>query len=407
MGGMIFVPPQCQQLAVAFIQSWDMIMLPPTLVQLELTSLVMHPSLLDVFSAWTPHALRKIVLCDVIDFDGGALVAALIERMPLTVMSFDVSCAMVDEVPEQQQLALANLICRLPSLNRLGLGVGYGIAGLDAVMRALPRIGFPSLYLNLRSSPDDAAKDSEIVARLVASFPTTVSSLAFDGKGLNTEHALALVASLPRATDKLDVFIHDWTTDMFRELPLLSTLRELRVTFRNVESDDLQLLFARLPKTLESLDIGTWLCNPADIRVHTLALNMPPQLTSFRIARCGLDDSDLDLLDRAWPDTLRYLDLSDNWCFRGPMGLPDGLQKLNLKSNPLRDQVARTWVVALPTSLRMLELEAEAMGANMVSALLERIPVQNSSWRRMKICSTFGFGKCPFREQLVPRFNLM
>ncbi|KAJ3361351.1 hypothetical protein GGF32_007397 [Allomyces javanicus] len=67
-----------------------------------------------------------------------------------------------------------------------------------------------------------------------------------------------------------------------------------------------------------------------------------------------------------------------------------------MMSNPLRDDLARAWVMALPRSLRTLELKGECLGANMVAVLLDRMLVP---------LATFLEDDNPFREQLTARFD--
>ncbi|KAJ3349060.1 hypothetical protein GGF32_005813 [Allomyces javanicus] len=214
-----------------------------------------------------------------------------------------------------------------------------------------------------------------LLARIVAVLPCTgmhlldVDAVPKNGQDLAASMALGLAwPTLVRA------FKLNWYNDAEPFHPLPEFFARIPLATRSLHHEGLKQLVLRLPESLTDLTLEAWpLGGSTSTCLGVIGANLPPNLVTLRLDMWYLTND--DLAGFLWPESLRHLDLKGNHLTKVPAAaLPARLQTLVLKEmSDLSDDNAAEWVMALPTTLRMLDIVETSLGDNFASALLQRM----------------------------------
>ncbi|KAJ3359190.1 hypothetical protein GGF32_009562 [Allomyces javanicus] len=259
------------------------------------------------------------------------------------------------------------------------------IKGMDVVMAALPRSGFPYLHLVLDTfDMQDSITIEELdatIAQLANSLPHSVQSLAVFTNSVWLPRVPAVTTSL---TLDMDVILDSKSLRMAPD-PLAPTLTRLVLRQGRAPIPLLKLL----PASLMHLELAY--VNLSRDELPVLGRAFPPHLESLILTGDGLTAADLDdKLAGAWPSTLTHLDLSLGFEFEGQLPMiPPTVRVLTMDlARALKsvggDAMVAEWISDLPPSMRVLKLYLDsACRSNVINVMLTVAHGRMPGWPRM------------------------
>ncbi|KNE72162.1 hypothetical protein AMAG_20553 [Allomyces macrogynus ATCC 38327] len=259
------------------------------------------------------------------------------------------------------------------------------IKGMDLVMAALPRLGFPYLHLvldtfDMQDSFTIEEQDA-MMAQLANSLPHSVQSLAVFSHTIWLPRVPLVTTSL---TIDMEVILDSKTLRMTPN-PLAPTLTHLVLKQGRAPTPLLKLL----PASLVHLELSYVNLSRDDLPV--LERSFLPNLASLVLSGDGLTAADLDeQLTDAWPPALTHLDLSLGFEFEGQLPMiPPTVRVLTMDlARALKsvggDAKVAAWITNLPPSMRVLKLYLDsACRSIMIDVMLTVAQVRMPGWPRM------------------------
>ncbi|KAJ3367378.1 hypothetical protein GGF31_007543 [Allomyces arbusculus] len=380
VGSFSVPPPKCQTLTIGSARHrWRAELPPVPRIPSTVKRLVLHdfsPNHESIFAdllvgdGKLPRKLRSLSI-----IDSGERLTALLDMitlsLPQSLVEFRIDT--YDE-PKDRWVAigdtLAEKLPELTSLRYFAFGNGPPCSAAR-VLTALPN-GGRLRELKVETTIDTVA---EVMAlrQLGQAMPDEVDQVEIslhmmvhdgDGEG-EIEPVVEFLSRTPITREHLCIVLEDYyISDRFKCF--------------------LTSLGPRLSSTLLSLDLSS--CGPflSSELVTALFPYLPPTLEALLLI-----NNDLTMAHFAgvssWPPNLRHLDLSGNWLDKVPVPVPRKMQYLGVSGNVavrmFNNSAADhgTWVRALPSSLRTIELYYGK--AAVMQALLEHFPDRPDHWR--------------------------
>jgi Ran GTPase-activating protein (RanGAP) involved in mRNA processing and transport len=219
----------------------------------------------------------------------------------------------------------------------------------------------------------------QVITRLAACFPATLTTLDLQRSRIGDEGARALAAHLPATLTMLDLGFNSIGDEGAKGLAphLPATLTTLDLRFNSIGAEGAKALAPHLPATLTKLNLcGNGFGNEG---AKALAPQLPATLTTLILGSNGFGDEGAKALAPHLPATLTTLQLCGNSI--GTEGvkalaayLPATLALLDLWGNGFGNEGAKALAPYLPATLTTLELGHNFMDVQGIKTLAPHLP---------------------------------